>query len=84
MDEAPRLAGAEGFRDQGKANATIVAELDDHCKAFVMPSARFASAGIALQEVSDGSLLTTRWGLCRPLSDDKAALRLPRQGGGAV
>jgi hypothetical protein len=83
-DEAPRLAGTEGFRDQDKANTTIVADLDGQHKAFLTLRARFAMAGFALLELSDGSLLATRWNLCRPLPDATAALRFLRQIGGAV
>lgn len=83
-DEAPRLAGAEGFRDQDKADTTIVADLDGPRKAFLTLRARFAMAGFALLELSDGSLLATRWNLCRPLPDATAALRFLRQIGGAV
>ena len=84
MDEAPRLAGAEGFRDQDKADTTIVADLDGPRKAFLTLRARFAMAGFALLELSDGSLLATRWNFCRPLPDATAALRFLRQIGGAV
>lgn len=83
-DEAPRLAGAEGFRDQDKADTTIVADLDCQRKAFLTLRARFAMAGFALLELSDGSLLATRWNLCRPLPDATAALRFLRQIGAAV
>lgn len=83
-DEAPRLAGAEGFKDQNKADTTIVADLDDQRKAFLSLRSRFAIAGVALLELSDGSLLATKWNLCRPLPDATAALRLLRQIGGAV
>ena len=83
-DETPRLAGAEGFRDQDKADTTIVADLDGGCKALLTLRARFAMAGFALLELSDGSLLATRWNLCRPLPDATAALRFLRQIGGAV
>lgn len=83
-DEAPRLAGAEGFRDQDKADTTIVADLDCQRKAFLTLRARFAMAGFALLELSDGSLLATRWNLCRPLPDATAALRFLRQIGGAA
>ena len=83
-DEAPRLAGAEGFRDQDKADTAIVADLDGPRKAFLTLRARFAMAGFALLGLSDGSLLATRWNLCRPLPDATAALRFLRQIGGAV
>ena len=83
-DEAPRLAGAEGFKDQDKADATIVAEPDGRRKAFLTLRARFAVAGVALHELADGTLLATRWNLCRPLPDAAAALRFLRQIGGAV
>ena len=83
-DETPRLAGAEGFRDQDNADITIVADLDGGCKAFLTLRARFAMAGYALLELSDGSLLATRWNLCRPLPDATAALRFLRQIGGAT
>ena len=83
-DEAPRLAGAEGFRDQDKADTTIVAEPDGRRKAFLTLRARFAMAGFALHELADGSLLATRWNLCRPLPDATAALRFLRQIGGAA
>ena len=83
-DEAPRLAGAEGFRDQDKADTAIVADLDCQRKALLTLRARFAMAGFALLELSDGSLLATRWNLCRPLPDATAALRFLRQIGGAV
>jgi hypothetical protein len=83
-DEAPRLAGAEGFRDQDKAVTEIVADLDCQRKAFLTLRARFAMAGFAPLELSDGSLLATRWNLCRPLPDATTALRFLRQIGGAV
>ena len=83
-DETPRLAGAEGFRDQDKADTVIVADLDGERKVFLTLRARFAMAGYALLELSDGSLLATRWNLCRPLPDATAALRFLRQIGGAV
>lgn len=83
-DEAPRLAGAEGFSDQDKADTTIVAEPDGRRKAFLTLRARFAMAGFALHELADGSLLATRWNLCRPLPDATAALRFLRQIGGAA
>ena len=83
-DEAPRLAGAEGFRDQSKVGTAIVADLDGPRKVFLTRRARFAMAGFALLELSDGSLLATRWNLCRPLPDATAALRFLRQIGGAV
>lgn len=83
-DEAPRLAGAEGFGDQDKADTPIVADLDGQRKAFMTLRARFAMSGLALLELSDGSLLATRWNLCRPLADATAALRFLRQIGGAA
>ena len=43
-----------------------------------------AMAGFALLELSDGSLLATRWNLSRPLPDTTAALRFLRQIGGAA
>ena len=83
-DETPRLAGAEGFKDQGKADTAIVADLDGERKAFLTLRARFAMAGYALLELSDGSLLATRWNRCRPLPDATAALRFLRQIKGAI
>ena len=81
--EHPRLAGAEVFRVQEKADSEIFTDLDGQSKVFLTLRARFASAGFALQELSDGSLLVTKWNLCRPLPDATAALRFLRQIGGA-
>jgi hypothetical protein len=83
-DEAPRLAGAEGFTNQDKTDHAIVADLDGQRKAFLTLRARYAMAGFALLEPSDGSLLATRWNLRRPLPDATAALRFLRLSGGAA
>ena len=83
-EEFPGLGGDGELRDQDKADTSIVADLDGPRKAFLTLRARFAMAGFALLELSDGSLLATRWNLCRPLPDATAALRFLRQIGGAV
>jgi hypothetical protein len=83
-DEAPRLAGAEGFTDQGKAYLEIIADLDGQRKVFLTLRARHAMAGFALLELSDGSLLATRWNLCRALPGATAVHRFLWLIGGAV
>lgn len=83
-EDAPTVVSGRGAKDQDKTDTTIVANLDGRRKAFLTLRARFAMAGFALLELSDGSLLATRWDLCRPLPDATAALRFLRQIGGAV
>ena len=46
--------------------------------------ARFALLGFALLEISDGSLLVTKWNLYKPLQDYAAAKRFLHQIGGAA
>lgn len=83
-DEAPRLAGAEGFWNQENSNIGIVADIDIQSKAFLRLRARFEVAGFVLHDLADGSLLATGWNLCRPLPDATSALRFLRQIGGAA
>lgn len=65
-DESHRLAGAVGFRDQFKADASIVADLDGQRKAFLTLQARFALAGwvLSCDGTNDdvGPFLASRWG----------------------
>ena len=70
-DEAPRLAGAEGFRDQDKADTTIVADLDGPRKAFLTLRARLALAGWVLTATPNsphGAFSVSRWGMLRDLA----------------
>lgn len=83
-EDAPTVASGRGVGDQDKANAAIVTDLDGQRKAFLTLRARFAMAGFALLELSDRSLLASRWNLCRALPDATAALRFLRQIGGAA
>lgn len=80
------LAGANGQVSRGniKTDSLIIADLDADRKSLLKLRARFALAGVALLELSDGSLLATRWNLCRPLPDATAAHRFLRQIGGAA
>jgi hypothetical protein len=79
-DEAHRLAGAAGFRDQGKADTPDCADSTagdqpgaTDCKRFATFRARLALAGWALirTEASDGARLyfATRWNMPRELAD---------------
>lgn len=52
-------------------------------KVFETLRAQFALAGFALFELSDGTLLATRWNLTRVLTDVHAALQFLGQIGGA-
>jgi hypothetical protein len=69
---------------QNKNSPPIVADLDADRKSFVTLRARFALAGFGLVELSNGSLLATRWNCCKPLPDATAAHRFLRQIGGTV
>lgn len=82
--ETHRLAGAMGFRDNSKVDTLIVADLDADRKVFATLQARYAIAGFSLLELADGSLLASRWNLCRPLPDAHAALHFLRKIGGAA
>ena len=66
------------------ANTSIVTDLDADRKPYMTLRARYALVGVALVELSDGSLLATRWNLCKPLPDAAAAHRFLRQIGGAA
>ena len=56
----------------------------DPLKRMATLRAQYALAGFELLELSDGSLLATRWNQCRPLPDATAALRFLRLIGGAA
>lgn len=84
MDEALTGANGQGLRDNSKADAPIVADLDAERKAFATLKARYAMAGFSLIELADGSLLASRWNLTRPLPDAHAALQFLRRIGGAA
>jgi hypothetical protein len=78
-------AGRPGLQaTQETADAPIVADLDVDRKSFLTLRARYAMAGFELLELADGSLLATKWNLCRPLPDATAAHRFLRQIGGAA
>ena len=66
------------------ADTLIVTDFDADRKAYMTLRARYALVGVALVELSDGSLLATRWNLCKPLPDATAAHRFLRQIGGAA
>ena len=62
---------------------TIVSVCEAERKGLVNLRARYALAGFVLVEISDGSLLATRWNRTRQLQDVSAALHFLRQIGGA-
>jgi hypothetical protein len=75
--------GNRANAEEIKANTEIVADLDVDRNAFLTLRARYALAGLQLLELSDGTLLATKWNLCRPLPDATAAHRFLLQIGGA-
>ena len=81
------MNGAHPIKDEAGAPGTgapIVTDLDADRKPYMTLRARYALVGVALVELSDGSLLATRWNLCKPLPDAAAAHRFLRQIGGAA
>lgn len=70
-DEAPRLAGAEGFRDQGKADPDDCAHAGADGKRFATLQARLALRGFTLTRVDAAGCpvvyTVTRWNLAREL-----------------
>lgn len=82
-DEAPRLAGAEGFRDQRQnEQADCAARPMGHQEGqhLAYLAAAAAGAGATLHHLAGGYLLC-RWGHCRELPDLRAvALLLRRMG----
>lgn len=83
-DEDLAAANGQVFRDNGKADTTIVADLDARRKAFTTLQARYALVGFSLIDLADGSLLASRWNLYRPLPDAHAALQFLHRIGGAA
>ena len=82
-DEAPRLAGAEGFSDQRQTEQPDCAAPLAHDQDGGQFAALVAVAdkcGIALHEPAGGYLLC-RWGHCRELPDLRAVAQLLRQMG---
>jgi hypothetical protein len=79
------LAGISGqaFGENSKADPTIIVAYEAERKGLVNLRARYALAGFVLVEISDGSLLATRWNRTRQLQDVSAALHFLRQIGGA-
>lgn len=71
-DEAPRLAGAEGFRDQGKADPDDCAHAGADGKRFATLQARLALRGFTLTRVDAAGCpvvyTVTRWNLARELA----------------
>jgi hypothetical protein len=79
------MNSAHPIKDEAGAPGTgtaIVLDLDAGRKSFVTLQARYAMAGFALIEMSDGTLLATRWNCCRPLPDLAAASRFLKLIGG--
>jgi hypothetical protein len=64
-------------------DTAIVPREADPRKRMATLKAQYALAGLELLELSDGSLLATKWNLCRPLPDLYAATRFLAQFGGA-
>lgn len=88
-DEAPRLAGTAGFRDQGKADnpdseATPTAEQQAaDAKRFATLRARLALAGWALSGTPAGTFHATRWGMVRELASLDAVVEFTDRVGAA-
>lgn len=61
----------------------IVPREADSSKRMATLRAQYALAGFELLELSDGSLLATKWNLAKPLPDAYAAHRFLAQIGGA-
>jgi len=83
-DEAPRLAGAEGFRNQGKTDNTHCAgptAADQPIGRFSTLAAHAAIAGCGLHELAGGGYLLCKWGMARELPDLRAVVALMRQMG---
>ncbi len=74
-DEAHRLAGAAGFRDQTSKSETYCADapaVDQDgvtTKRLATLRARAALAGLELACMADGSFRVSRWGLMRSFTD---------------
>lgn len=81
-DEAPRLAGAEGFRDQSNTDNTHCAgptAADQPIGRFFALAAHAAIAGYGLHELAGGGYLLCKWGMARELPDLRAVVALMRQ-----
>lgn len=76
-------AGGPTPLDNTQTHAPIVHSEADPRKRMAKLRAQYALAGFELLELSDGSLLATKWNLCRPLPDWYSAQRFLAQIGGA-
>lgn len=68
-DEAPAVAAAKGFREQTSADIAILTDLQTERKALATLQAQLALRGFALNELSTGSYLISRWDLTLHVSD---------------
>ena len=82
-DEAPELAGVEGFKGKGKADNADCADAAAQRKHFATLAARLALAGHELHRTAtdDGPCryFVTRWGMARDLHDLAAVERFAAQ-----
>lgn len=82
IDNAPRLAGTEGVKEQSKTDSQDCAAAFADGKALATMRARAAQAGCVLHELSGGGFLLCRWGLTKELPCLRAVGDLLRQIGG--
>lgn len=85
-DEAPGLAGAEGFRDQDREGSRDCDTGGVKRTAWAALRARAELAGLRAELIDDGAaLVLIRWGMSRTFTDPAAAGRwLDRDGGAAA
>jgi hypothetical protein len=81
-DNAPRLAGTEGVKDQSETNTRDSAAAFTEGKALATMQARAAQAGCVLHELSGGGFLLCRWGMTKELPCLRAVGDLLRRLGG--
>ena len=81
-DETPRLAGAEGFRDQDKADTAIVADLDGERKVLTTLRAQLETCGCGLHEMADRGYFVSLGNLSGQPPDLRAVRQMLVQIGG--
>ena len=82
-DEGPADFNGQAVGNNSNADPIIIVACEVGRKVLVNLRARYALAGFVLVEISDGSLLATRWNRTRQLQNVSAALHFLRQIGGA-
>ena len=75
-DEAPRLAGAEGFKGQETEDPQDCAQHSPNRKRFTTLAAQAAIAGCTLHHLAGGAYLLCRWGMAKEVPDLPAVAAL--------